>query len=45
MSISEAKIRVLHVTRKVAKNGNPYSIVYCLVTIDGNEFMQSFTCY
>lgn len=36
------EIKVIHVSEKVAKNGNKYQVVHALITINGVEFVRKF---
>lgn len=37
-----ADIKILHMSEKIAKNGNRYVIYHCLITVGGQEFVRKF---
>lgn len=38
----KAEIKVLHVTTKLTKEGQPYEVVHVLITLDKGEFVRKF---
>ena len=39
------KTKVLHVEKKIAKNGSHYELVHVLITVGGQEFVRQFAIF
>lgn len=40
-----SEIKVIHTTEKVAKNGNTYTLVVCVIKIGNEEFIRNFAIF